>query len=81
MLMWGRNYQSLYSDLVRQYNTLVDRINRLGGEEFLQSTPQETQFSPEELNKLLRLCHPDKHKGSAKATELTQKILKLRKKA
>lgn len=35
-------------------------------------------FSQEELDTLLRLCHPDKHNGRESATRITQKILELR---
>lgn len=41
-------------------------------------TLSSSQFSEEELKQLIRLCHPDKHGGSAAATKITQKLLALR---
>ncbi|TNF65660.1 hypothetical protein FBF48_10335 [Streptococcus salivarius] len=36
------------------------------------------QFSPEEIDRLIRLCHPDKHGNSESATVMTQKLLDIR---
>jgi hypothetical protein len=36
------------------------------------------QFNAEDIKRLLQLCHPDKHDGKAIATEMTQKLLKLK---
>lgn len=38
-----------------------------------------TQFTEEEIARLLRLCHPDKHGNSSAANEMTRKLLGLRK--
>lgn len=64
-----------HSQLQRKWNNLVDRINAKGGEDFLQSSPP---FTPEDLQKLIQLCHPDKHGGKPLATEMTQKLLNLK---
>lgn len=72
--------------LLAKWNNLVEQINKKGGQAFLkrgvlpEKVPQPvTQFSQDEIKKLLLLCHPDRHDGKAMATELTQKLLKLRK--
>lgn len=73
-----RIYKIAHGELLKKYNVLVNKINAKGGQEFLDSTIQE-QVSSRELNQLLRLCHPDKHKGNTMANELTKKLLQLRK--
>lgn len=63
--------------LVKKWNDLVDRVNARGGEDFLDSEPEQ-QFTGDELKVLISLCHPDKHGGKAIATEMTQKLIELR---
>jgi hypothetical protein len=60
---------SKYLRLEQKWNDLVKRFN-------VQQQPQ--QFTQEELAKLIQLCHPDKHDGKASATEMTQKLLRMR---
>lgn len=43
-----------------------------------QSAPMS--FDGQLLRKLIMLCHPDKHNNSAMSTEVTQELLKMRKK-
>ena len=69
-------WEMRYNALKTEHNALVTRINRLGGESFLQ---RESSFTESELRQLLRLVHPDKHGGKKSAVRLTQKILTLRK--
>lgn len=38
------------------------------------------QFTEEEIARLLRLCHPDKHGNSSAANEMTRKLLDIRNK-
>lgn len=68
--------------LQKKWNELVRRINEKGGEQFLREGrivgPSKNQFSPDDLRRLLQLCHPDKHNGSALAVEMTAKINKAR---
>ena len=40
---------------------------------------KNAQFTKKELGNLLRLCHPDMHGGSKLSTEVTQKLLDMRK--
>lgn len=37
------------------------------------------QFTPEQLRKMVQLCHPDKHNGSKLAVEVTQLLNAARK--
>ncbi|WP_415913233.1 hypothetical protein [Neptuniibacter sp. QD37_11] len=71
-----------YLDLRSDWDDLIERINHKGGEDFLlhglMPDQQEVPFTPEELNKLIQLCHPDKHDGKQSAVEMTQKLLSLR---
>ena len=70
-----------YEDLRLRWNRLVERINDKGGEAFLSGRLQakdQAQFTPEELRKLLMLCHPDKHDGKPMAVEMTTKLNLLR---
>jgi len=59
----------------RDWNLLIRRINKKGGEAFLQ---QGNRLTDKEITKLISLCHPDKHGGKKSAVEMTQKLLKLR---
>lgn len=79
----GRDYDRLqlryeatiksYNELVGHYNTLVKLINDAGGLP-LGAMP----FTEEEIGMMIRLCHPDKHNGSAAATHITQRLLEIR---
>lgn len=67
--------------LNREWNQLVRRINKLGGEQFLESgkaSAAQAQFSADDIQRLLMLCHPDKHDGKQMATDMTAKLLKLK---
>jgi ABC-type multidrug transport system ATPase subunit len=73
------NYQKKFNSLRREWNSLVDRVNKLGGEQLFEQSSQSTQFTDQELKRLIQLCHPDKHKNSQLAVEMTQKLNKMRK--
>lgn len=45
-----------------------------------KSQSTSSQFSQEELKRLVSLCHPDKHSNSKAANEMTAKLLELIKK-
>lgn len=64
--------------ITRKWNDLVNRVNALGGEKFLNETKPDTQFNLAEIRQLLSLCHPDKHNGKPAATEITRKLISLR---
>lgn len=67
-----------YDRLLNEWNSLVNLINSKGGSDFLNSTPNQQQFTKLEIDILIRLCHPDKHDGKRSAVEITQKLIKLR---
>ena len=73
-----------YMQLLQDYNALVGRINRLGGEEFLRKAripgahAPNGQFSKAEIKSLISLCHPDKHQGKDSAVRITQKLLRMK---
>lgn len=51
----------------------------LFGVDFAKGYGPQPQFSEDEIARLLRLCHPDKHGNSSAANEMTRKLLGLRK--
>lgn len=60
---------------IERLQAQAESAQRLGQ---IRSTAPAT-FTPDEIARLVRLCHPDKHGGSAAATEITTKLLQLRK--
>lgn len=79
---WKRlaeEYQYQHAKLLKEWNSLVRKINAKGGEAFLESDPKQSQFSKSEIETLVRLCHPDKHNNSQASNEITKKLLSLRK--
>jgi len=70
--------QEKYSALLRERNSIVDRIN--AGEFSRTVAVRTTQFTDDEIQTLINLCHPDKHHGSTRANAMTVKLLELRKK-
>lgn len=71
-----------------EWNKLVNRINALGGEEFLRdaerggirqlNTIKKQLLDPKLARKLLQLCHPDKHNNSPLSVEVTQLLSTMR---
>jgi hypothetical protein len=66
-----------HNAMVKKWNELVEKINARGGEDFLEGKVQ-SQFSADELTRLIQLCHPDKHDGKSMAVELTQKLIQMK---
>ena len=66
-----------YAALLSIYNALVRKINQHGGSSLFHLRPNN-QFTEEELKTIFILCHPDKHEGSVKSTEMTQRIGEVR---
>ena len=65
--------------LTNEWNSLVKKINKKGGEDFLENAViGDAAFSDAEIKTLISLCHPDKHGGKESAVRITQKLLKLR---
>jgi hypothetical protein len=74
-------YKNQYEQLLQKYNDLVDRVNKKGGEDFLNNGsihPQGIQITQEDIKTLIQLCHPDKHNSKESAVEITKKLLSLR---
>lgn len=75
--------QMKHSALLKEWNALINRINQKGGRDFLNNgvIPSKTTsgLSQEDIKRLLQLCHPDKHDGKQMASEMTAKLLALRK--
>ena len=71
-----------YNKLLKEYNELVELINKKGGEAFLNHgilpNNKKPQFSQDEIRTLLQLCHPDKHDGKQSAQDITAKLLSMR---
>lgn len=75
-------YQLEYFKLKNQWNDLVSQVNAKGGRQFLNegSVNADGQaFTADEIDRLIRLCHPDKHNQSTASNEMTKKLLQLRK--
>ena len=78
-----------HESLRAQWNAMVIRINQLGGSYLLRtgkvlhgaSVPVQdaTPFTADELRKLVKVCHPDKHGGDATMESITKKLLAMRK--
>ena len=66
-----------YHELLNEWNDLVRRVNR--GDLVPKSQAQRGTFTPDEIDTLVRLCHPDKHGGSKASNEITARLLALRK--
>lgn len=58
-----------------EYQNLADKLNPKGGWNFVNNA---VLLSQEDIQKLILLCHPDKHDGKPMANEMTQKLLKMR---
>lgn len=74
---WARAYSELvdkYSALVDKWNAVITKVNdgRL-------VPPQKATFTADEIDTLIRLCHPDRHNGSRAANDMTAKLMSLRK--
>jgi hypothetical protein len=70
--------RAAYAQLLTQWNEMADKINARGGQDFLDGKLQGLQLESDDINRLLMLCHPDKHGGKCMAVEMTQKLLALR---
>lgn len=72
-------YKSNFNSLISKWNDLVHRVNARGGEAFLSgNVTAPKQLEDKDIQKLLMLCHPDKHGGKPMAEEMTKKLLALR---
>lgn len=83
--LWVDRYNDIavrHNKLVNKWDKLVKLINSKGGQQFLDHATiddqQTSQFTKEDIQSLIRLCHPDKHNNSVAATRMTQLLLKMR---
>jgi hypothetical protein len=67
-----------YENLVDRWNDLVEKVNKKGGQPFLESDGISQLIDRDDLKTLITLCHPDKHGGKQSANDITQKLLSLR---
>lgn len=74
-----QRYKQKYQNLLKEWNELVERINKHGGDAIFHKARPNNQLDAAEIDKLINLCHPDKHNGKPMATEMTQKLLQLKK--
>lgn len=73
---WRRRYNvSEYEAFKLRERLAKHQTNEPAKVIHIQSAPQ---FSQDELNTILTLCHPDKHGGKESATRITQKLLHMR---
>jgi len=63
-----------YNRLVDEWNSLAHRFNALKASSKKQSGP----FNVEDIQRLIQLCHPDKHSGKSMATEMTAKLIRMK---
>lgn len=47
--------------------------------QLLEKHDSTSRFSESDIKRLLQLCHPDKHGGSKMASDMTSKLLAMRK--
>lgn len=66
------HWKTKFDLLQHAYNLLARSSNK--------PSTKSKDFSDEEVNTLIRLCHPDKHNGSSAANKMTAKLLSLRNK-
>src|SRR5262245_49331215 len=68
-----------YQQLVKQWNETVDKINARGGRAFLDNpAPIGASLNLDQVNRLIKLAHPDRHAQSQTSVEMTQVLLKMR---
>jgi hypothetical protein len=64
-----------HAKLIDRWNSLAERINAKGGQEFMDTA---IMLPRDEIKSLLSLVHPDKHNGKESAVRWTQRLLELR---
>lgn len=64
-----------YNRLLREWNQMVELINKKGGQDFLNDG---VVLSQNDIKDLLTLCHPDKHQNSDTSVRVTKFLLGMR---
>lgn len=70
--------KSKYEKLFREAQVAAALIEQLANL-VLELREKHTAFSPDEIETLIRLCHPDKHGNSQASTRITVKLLEMHK--
>lgn len=75
--LYEANYFKLKNATEETMKAMVEKVLRENG----MLEDQKQVFSKEEIERLIRLCHPDRHEGirQVAATEMTQKLLTIKK--
>lgn len=74
----ANHYIAEHGALLKRWNALVNRLNAHGGEAVFTRAASTPQFTKEEVQQLIRLCHPDKHQNSTASNQMTAKLLALK---
>ncbi len=65
-----QEWQEAYNELRAEHDRLRSNYDQLSG--------IAGEFSDEDVDRLIRLCHPDKHNGSEASNAITAKLLTVR---
>jgi hypothetical protein len=84
VVYWKGRYEVAYKDYLQAMDARIRDTSKIYDRwrDSLRTKPSHPEAPPvpsELLGKMIRLCHPDKHRGSASATEVTQWLLEQRK--
>lgn len=71
-----KKLEDKFRDLQFEWNYIVNKINKKGGEKFLDDG---IILSKDTIESLIILCHPDKHNNSDRSKEIIKKLLEIRK--
>lgn len=77
MFVRKSKYEKLYRDCVAA-GRLIESLSKMVLELQLKLQVHKT-FSPDEIDTMIRLCHPDKHNNSQASNRITAKLLEMRK--
>lgn len=75
-------YYNKHDKLLDEWNSLARQIKKHGGWQHMKACASGNKtvsgFTQDEINKLVILCHPDKHNGKQMAQDLTKKLIAMR---
>lgn len=81
----ANTFKSDYFTLLKQAKAMQAEIDVLrrhltqANRRTTEALAAQTTLQPDDIKRLLQLCHPDKHNGSQTANDMTRKLLALRK--
>ena len=84
VVYWKGRYEVTWNDYLKAVEARQRDVSRIydawrASIGTKPSKPEAASVPDELLGKMIRLCHPDKHRGSDAATEVTQWLLEQRK--